>query len=386
MKILHLDDLKELIQKKTEPCISIYIPTHVACKDVREDTIRLKNAIQQSRKQLKEQKIPDEKIDRLLQPLQALYHNDGFWQHQSQGLALYSSYDFFKYYRLPVTFEDNLFIDNHFYVKPLMPLFTANGRFYILTFSQHNVRLFEATRYNIHPLQLPPDTPTSIEELRKYDELQKLTEAHTTEGSGPQGSTKIMHAQGSEGDPKKYKKDILRFAQIIDRAVVKKLGVRHRPLLLGSVEYERGIYHQVNNYPGLVENGLEGNFDQITPEKLHKQAYKAIEPMMNQAVNKALNRYAELAGTGRTSSDIELIVPAANQGRIDTLFINPGINQWGGFDEESQKAQLHDRRKSSDTDLVDLATLYTLSRNGAIYALDEKQLPDNASAAAIFRY
>ena len=46
-------DLEELVMMEVQPAISIYLPTHVAGREVRQDPIRLKNLLSAAAERLK---------------------------------------------------------------------------------------------------------------------------------------------------------------------------------------------------------------------------------------------------------------------------------------------------------------------------------------------
>jgi hypothetical protein len=50
-------------------------------------------------------------------------------------------------YRLPLPFEQLVVISDDFHLKPPLPFFASDGRFYILALSQNQVRLLEGIRY-----------------------------------------------------------------------------------------------------------------------------------------------------------------------------------------------------------------------------------------------
>jgi hypothetical protein len=77
---------------------------------------------------------------------------------------------------------------------------------------------------------------------------------------------------------------------------------------------------------------------------------------------------------------------AAYDGRIDTLFVPVGVQQWGMFDRESRTVQAHQEAETGDEDLLDVAAMYTLLRRGTVYAVTPDELPDRSLAAALLRY
>jgi hypothetical protein len=111
-----------------------------------------------------------------------------------------------------------------------------------------------------------------------------------------------------------------------------------------------------------------------------------VQPLFQQAQEGAAAQYRQLVGTGRATCDIPAIVMAAYDGRIDTLFVPVGVQQWGMFDRESRSVQVHHEAEAGDEDLLDVAAMYTLLKRGTVHALTPNELPDRSLAAAILRY
>jgi len=63
-------------------------------------------------------------------------------------------------------------VSDHCYLKPLLPLLTDNGRFYILAMSQNEIRLLEGTHYSVQQVELPEEVPESLAEALKYEEAE----------------------------------------------------------------------------------------------------------------------------------------------------------------------------------------------------------------------
>ncbi|MGI8599312.1 MAG: hypothetical protein ACR2KB_08655, partial [Chitinophagaceae bacterium] len=107
MEYINKEDLRELAKIQNENCISIYIPTHKTGREVfdGQDQILLKNQVQKIKNILEEKGLQDMQIVKMLKPLTDLLDDNGFWRHQSHGLAIFLNNKFFKYYRLPITFR-----------------------------------------------------------------------------------------------------------------------------------------------------------------------------------------------------------------------------------------------------------------------------------------
>ena len=104
----------KLLEDSIYPSISFYLPTHIRGQDTREDPIRFKNLINNCRAGL-ETKYPREKVMEFLKPAYGLLKETLFWQHQSQGLAMFISPNFSQAIRLSVSPEPMFHIGNCFY-------------------------------------------------------------------------------------------------------------------------------------------------------------------------------------------------------------------------------------------------------------------------------
>ncbi|WP_431886158.1 hypothetical protein [Micromonospora wenchangensis] len=81
-------------------------------------------------------------------------------------------------------------------------------------------------------------------------------------------------------------------------------------------------------------------------------------------------------GTGRTSTDATAICAAAQQGRVETLFVRT--------DPPSGTPRIIPPREGSDAvDHRDCAAVTTLRYGGTVYATPRHRIPDTAPMAAV---
>jgi len=365
----------------------MYLPTHRSGrKEIQEDPIRLKNAIGQAKERLAEAGYPKDQAAKLLDAAGDLVLNQGFWLYQSDGLAVFASPDVFQYYRLPLRFRDQVVVADHFSVKQLVPLFSEDGRFFILALSQRQIRFFEATRLAIQERSVP-DMPKSIADVKQYEEAEDYLQGHITVpvARAPR-TTVVFHGQGSIADKATYKKDVIQFLQAVARMVEKYLNSDTAPLILAGVEYEQTFYRQVNSYHNLLEEGIAGNPERLDDKQIHEAAWSLVEPHFAESRRTILSHYANLSNSDKASDRLETILPAALHGRVRALFIRTDVPVRGKFDSDTLSTTLHDSQQQGDIDLVDLAIAYVLQHQGMIYGLQKEEMPTESPQAAIFRY
>jgi hypothetical protein len=260
-------------------------------------------------------------------------------------------------------------------------MFTADGHFYVLALSQNDVRLYHCTRHTVSTVDLK-DVPRSLSEALKYDDPERRLQFRSMPSTGGGAGTALFHGQGYED----AKVDMQRYFQQVERGLSSLLKKEQAPLVLAGVDYLHSIYREVNTYPELVNKGVAGNPEGLSGIELRDRAWKQVEPSLTKKMEDAAGRYRQMLGTGLASGDLTAIAQAAHQGRVDTLFVGVGVQQWGRFDPQARKVQVHEKAEPGDEDLLDFAAVHTLLNGGKVYALAPDRVPGGTSAAAVFRY
>jgi hypothetical protein len=381
------NDLSKLIEFKNDSCISIYLPTHPYGREEQQDPIRLRNLASRAEKQLVASGMRRPEAEKLLEPIQKTLTDSDFWQHQHDGLALFLAPGFFQRYRLPFSFSELLVITSAFHIKPLLPLLSEDGQFYLLAISQNQIRLLQGSRDTVTEFDLK-DIPTSLAEALRFDDPEKQLQYHTSTRSavGDQKRGAMYHGQGTGVNGKD--KDLLRFFHQVDGGLKEVLEDTHIPLLLAGVEYLLPIYREANSYPLLLDEFIPGNPDKLSDEQLHEQAWQIIKPIFKEKLDKAAAQYRMLAGqeAGTAVQLVAQVARAAYYGWIDTLFVETNAQVWGRFDPENGAIIAHEKPTPGDRDLLDFAAEHTLINKGTVYAVAKDDVPGSSQAAAILRY
>ena len=369
--------------------VSIYMPTHMAGADTRENPIRFKNRLQEAERRLSEHSIDPSRIDALLGSARQLVNDNDFWQHQREGFAMFMSESEQRQYKLPFAPKEITVVAEHFYVKPMLPFIAEGERFFILAASLNNVRLFEATRFEVSEVALE-DTPTSLDEALRYDDAEPTLDHYTISAGGRGGGEGGAIFQGQGGGKDDRNVNILRFFKELDNGVRRILdpqGSRIPVVFVG----DKGIfpiYQEANHYNGLLDENVDGNPDNLDAKTLHEKAWPVVEPHLQGQREEDKNNYMHKAGADpeHASDDLEDILPAAFDSRIETLFVAQDTHRWGRYDPEAREVKLNEEEQPGDSDLLDLAALHTILNGGTVYAVEESNVPGDGVAAAIYRF
>ncbi len=382
MDVLNRDELRSLIEEGGSQCVSLYLPTHRAGAEVQQDPIRFKNLLKQAEERLVKNGMRRAEAQQRLAPAQRLLVDKNFWQHQSDGLALFASPKGTRHFRLPFEFSELVVVTDRFHIKPLLPLLSGDGRFYILALSQNQVRLLQGTRFSVTEVNLD-SLPKNLADALGFEEREKQLQFHVA----AQGAA-IFHGHGGGGtDEAVHKKDLLRYFRRVDKGLQDLVHGERVPLVLAGVDYLLPIYREANTCADLMDEGIVGNPDGLKAGELHAKAWAVLEPHFAKEQRRKADQYQELIGTGKASHDLRHIVPAAWQGRVDSLFVAVGVQRWGRFEASAGDVVVHESHEPGDQDLLDLAAVQTLVHAGRVYAVEPAQVPDSGDpAAAVFRY
>jgi hypothetical protein len=388
MDRLSKNEIKTLQEKQKGFCLSIFLPTSRGGVESQQDELRLRHQIRDAENHLLLENLRSTAVEKLLEPLNALFEDGEFWLHTVDGLAIFRTSELFHYYCLPYSFKEQVIVSDHFYLKPFLPFLANDERFYILAMSQNAIRLLEGTHFSVHELELPESVPANLAEALKYEEAENEVSFYSSSSGALVGKggrkAAIFYGQGVGHDDSKD--HLLRYFQQINRGLHELLKDESVPLVLAGVEYLFPIYRQANTYPYLLNQGVPGNPDKLSSDVLHEEAWAVVKPYFQKVQERTAAQYRDNVGTARTSNDIREILPAAYYGQIDSLFVVIDHELWGNFDPTSNTIHVHKEARFRDDDLLDEAATQTLLHGGSVYAVEQVQVPGESQVAAVFRY
>ena len=390
MDILTVPNIQDLINKKSNLFISIYLPTFKSGVDQRQNHIKFKQLLRKAEAELYDMEMTKSQVEEFLKPARDLITETRFCQNQGDGLALFIHSEGMDYFRLPIEFKEVVEISNKIYIKPLLPLFIGNEQFNILALSKNQVRLFRCSRQSLKEIELR-DAPDSMDDVKMDDELESprgYLALRVSRNVGKKQLTynNVSQAQSNEDDYERNK--LTRYIRAIDESLMKMHKKDVVPLILAGVDYLIPIYREKSKYPYIVDDFIGGNPELLSGEELHKLAWEIVQPLFNKDKELAEERYKQYLGQKNNlyTNSLEKIIPAAYGGQVDALFFQNEIQQWGKYNIENNKVELHDEAEDGDEDLIEYASLLTLSRGGKVFSVVSDQVPDNSSIAAVLRF
>lgn len=366
-------------------CISIYLSPPKADPNKRQKSvIKLKNIHRDLLHKLQQYGMKKNESEEYLKPIKKLLELDNdFWMFPSDGMAIFLREGDFQVFRFPYSFNETYYLADHFYLLPLAEIIHQDSKFYLLSVSINNTRLYKGDFYEIKEVSVEKEIPQSLTDALGEDYVQKSLQLRGREDSN---LNPYYHGHGA-GTEKEKKMELHKYFLIIDRALTSKLNSDDTPLIFAGVEFLFPIYKQVNKYKHLLDQSIEGNFDEPDVHKLHKKALEILRPHMEKEKASKKAKFHELLNKGLSDFEIKNVIPATIAGRIDTLFVKK--NEWfpGKYYREDNKVAIEEQVEPGNADLLNMAAVETVMHNGKVYLVNEEEMPDEHSPInAIMRY
>ena len=373
-------DLDELVAMDARPAVSIYLPTHVAGREIRQDPIRLKNLLSSAAERLASTWRRPE-IEDLLGPAESLAGDEEFWRHQQQGLGVFLAPGFHRIHKFPIPVPEESFLGDYFHIKPLLPLFEDAGSFWVLTISAKHTRLFQGSRWEFAE-DKEIDLPQGVGKIRA------MTDYEETQYASPVGRRgTLAHAQSFGEAPEELRKsELIEFLHRVTAAVEPHLKANPALVIVAAHPQIQGHFREIAGWKEILPDGISENPNALSEDELQRRAYKLLEPQLAEARAAAVDRLNALLPAGKATTKPEEIVKAARYARVDTLFLTGDDHLWGRFDESEDRVVAHGSAADGDIDLLDFAALMTLRQGGSVTFVEREALAPPGLSAAILRY
>lgn len=378
--------LRSLAAHDGAPAISIYIPTHRSGRETREDPIRLKNAFAEVDTRLRSArpwKLSAGEVQTLLNPVRSLIDRAEFWRRQGDSLAILLSGETIHVLRLPITVEQVIHIGRRFHVTPLVQASEGGAEFYVLALSRQHVRLLHGSATGVAEVDLA-DLPAGVDDIFLAEEKSDQLQFHSYGTGTGGGQTAVFHGQG--GVDRQQREHTLHFLRLVNGAVCRSLHDSNAPLILAGEVLLHSLYREVNEYRHLLNECVEGNPDELSTQQLYDRTWPVVRDGLDRARRQQIEAVLDSARRGQGTFDLEAALQASATGRVATLVLAAGEQQWGCYDAEAGRVQPLPHEEEGAEDLINLTAIQTIRHDGRVIVFDRESLSENVTTVAGFRF
>ncbi len=376
-------EIEPMLQIEEWPAVSIYMP--ISRIGDPQDSIRYKNLLSLTDEKLTRQGLPTREVRNLLAAEYDRVKDAEYWKHLGQdGLAVFLAGQTVFHYSLPVSFAELVIVGTRFQLRPLLPLLTG-GSYLVLALSKKKLQLFQGDRYQLVEIDLPEDTPKSIDEALKYDDPERQLQYHTktaSPGSGERGA--MFHGHGVGIDDQDS--NLERYFQAIDRTLFPYLEHKELPVILAGTEELHAVYRGISKSHTLLSAGIKGNVSELAAETLQARAWEIAGDYFAEEEKATLQKFQDNIGSNRVTDDLQSLMLAASDGRVESLFIAENEQLWGTVDIDTRKVKIKNEEERKTVNLIDEAVSLTLNKKGRVYIKKRQEMPLDVVMCAQLRY
>lgn len=363
------------------PMVSLYLPTALQFDDRKQNEIRVKNGLAVAERELEARDVPSRDIRRLLDPVRQVSVDETIWKTHDAGFAFFACAEFTRHTGLPIAVRELTVVSSRFHVKPLFTALDRSQSFYVLALSQNAVRLFLGNRDSLSQVELGDEVPKSLMDAKGYELSDRQHQFHTVHRDE---NAPIFHGHGAGEDDTGV--EITQYLAAVDDGLKAYWGTGDVPVLLAGVDSLVADFRRISGHEGLVGEQVSGNAEHLSASELHAKAWPLVRDRLEDRTGGVLERIVHGDGDMPASRQLQDVVRAASDGRVDTVFVALDRECWGRYDETERRITLHDDPEPGDYDLLDRAAADAFLRGGEVHAIPAERIPGPGTTIARLRY
>ena len=371
----------DMIFKEEGPLISLYQPTHRSYSDNKKDPIVYKNLLRVIENSLEQ--LPDfGSTDTIMKPFYELKEDKDFWNHTSDGMAVFASTDKCIVYNLFTPVKELAVVANSFHIKPLIKAFQSTENYHLLGLNREYFSLYQGNRYGFEEIEIDKDVPRTMKEVLG----RQLTESYLSHGSyGGAGGNAMYHGHGDV--KQEIDKDTEKYFRYVDSFVFENYSKTSKlPLILVSLTEHLSEFKIISKNPYLLEEGIGKSIESMNPDEIQKKARVIIDAINKEKIKKIAESYAKAQSGSLGSSDIAQVTKAAYESRVETILIEEDRIVPGKIDNKTGNIKFGDIDHPEYDDILDDLAELVLSGGGEVFVLTKDMMPGTTGIAAVYRY
>ena len=370
------------------PRISVYFPTHLTFPACEQDPIRLGNARREIEKQLKQAGWGAGEIETLLAEVRAREQDLDYWKYQDEGLAIFIEPGTTHWMKLPADVPELTIVAERYHLRPLVPILRDEGTFYVLTVTEDDAHLYKSANGSLAELNVE-ELPDGTGKIRGMTDLDANVGYHGRDRGTKRGGTDAPKYAALGESPEDYQEVILEhYTRDIANAVDAYLANATGPLVIAAVPRTAGRLKDHLQYAQTLDDILSSDPTSLDMSALHEKSRELSQPVLDNDREEIRNRLRAVQGSGDPaySHNLQDILHATEEGRVDTIFLDPDAVVWGIYDTALQVVRIEPEAGPENEDLLNLAALRTFAQGGDVRSLPADLKSSVGQIAALFRY
>jgi len=380
LESLQLEAIQGLV-RSPGPCVTLLLPAYRPGEQAQSMAGVIKSNLKVAARQLMDGKIPASIRADLLDPLEDLTWDPALLKGSHWGRVIFRSQELFRQSELIEPISTAVVVAGCFQVRPILAELHLPAEFYLLKLTKKRVELLRCAALHAQPVKLPKGVPETLEEAMAFKQPDHDLENRSPAGGSIGSMRGVRFGTGSGRETQQT--HLADFYKLVDHGLHTLFSNGRAPLVLAGVEEDTALYGAVNRYPNLLKQSIHGGSGGALAEyDLLRQAYAIVRSDCIGQAAKALLESKERFAPARYSTDLNIVLQAALDGRVSSLFIDEFAKRSGVFQGPKRRGPW----SWGEEDLLNAAAVETILHGGKAFALPASKMPDRAVVAAILRF
>jgi hypothetical protein len=358
------NEVKHLQSIKGYPCLSILLPTHRHHPENQQDSIRLKNLVNEAKKRMSTE-LTQEDADKLSTRLNELISKIDL-NHSLDALALFISKTHSYKFSLPFPVKERVMIDDTFGTRDIVFGMNRSEPYWVLVLSEKTSKLYLGIRNNIieytdngfpitnpfYELKTPPENGES-----RNDRLVENIQRTKNYFKDIDGKLKAINADGYE-------------------------------ICIAGTEKNLSIFKEVSAQKDLIISEINGNYENEPASAISGFIWQAFKTARAEKRERILEQLNDATGKKKLAAGIDEVWTLSQESRGRLLAVELNFH----FPAKVSDDKLHlipasvNEGKDVLDDAVDDIIENVVSSGGKVVFLDNGKLEKYGRIAMVLRY
>ncbi|MFB0971437.1 MAG: hypothetical protein GX666_00855 [Tissierellia bacterium] len=303
--------IRDLLEKKDDVFVSIYLPTHRTSPDNKQDKIRFNNLLNKASKEL-EEKYEKVKPQEFLKEARKIHDDLNFWNYGTEGLAVLVDSEQTRVIRFTGDVPELVVVGSQFHILPLINYYELPNDYYLLDISRDRFKIYELSSESMEEL----DTPEIHEHFSDLFDDRDLENRVVSTG----GSETSFH--GHKAKPEIDEKETEKYFRYLSKELGNFFKAKGNPIILFGTTENVADFKEISkddlNIFASIDKPLDSMDDKGTIDALRQKLLPRYVDTVKGRLDGLNTEISRDMGTDNASR----IVTDAPTGRIETLFIS----------------------------------------------------------------
>jgi len=363
------DELRAWLAAEQRPRLSLYLPLEQHARHHQQNLQLRDQAVRDTEKKLAALGIPADPWSERLRAIEVEVRN---LEPRTATLAVFADANTQRIVPLHTALPYAVFVSDGFALRPLLGVLAHSSRYRLLAVSEHRVALFDGGSAGLAATPhagIPISLEDALGSLKTEKELR-------VRGTGPGGNIPVSYSHGGASEERKLDRE--RFHAALAAALGPILKDDAIPLVVAGIDEHRTALREKLKLPSLLDEGIRGNVDALSPTALHERAWPLVQQWCSARAAASVAHYERARSLGKGLDLVDDVAAAAATGRVRRLWLDAERRIDGRVDAQSGRT-LEGR---GDDDVLDSLAELVLARGGDVIPVPAAALPSQSGLAA----